>query len=121
MYEVVREYKKAINYSAGESSHYKEFRVIRDRQLTSLVGIGRPVKAFLVIDCEINELQIQEVLETGIINIYSFESHKKITVFAPSPERIYSLYEAIGEVAPDNLVNKSEDNYRRGYNSICKI
>lgn len=121
IYKVVKEYKGIINYNAGASSHYKEFRIIRDEQLKRLLGSGERIRAFLVNDCELGELQIQEVLDNGIIKIYSYETHKKITVFAPPPERIYFLYESIGKIPPENLAAKSEENFRKGYNELCKI
>lgn len=114
---IVRKYDGLINYESGLTTHYKESRQYREKRLIKLLGIGKPVDTFLV-DKANKDIEIQEILDNAIVNVYSFSTHKKITLFAPAPERIIYLYEAVGEIPPEELVFKSEDNTRKGYNKI---
>ena len=114
---IVKKYDGLINYESGLTTHYKESRQYREKRLIKLLGIGKPVDTFLV-DKANKDIEIQEILDNAIINVYSFSTHKKITLFAPVPERIIYLYEAVGEIPPEELVFKSEDNTRKGYNKI---
>lgn len=114
---IVKKYDGLINYESGLTTHYKESRQYREKRLIKLLGIGKPVDTFLV-DKANKDIEIQEILDNAIINVYSFSTHKKITLFAPPPERIIYLYEAVGEIPPEELVFKSEDNTRKGYNKI---
>ena len=114
---IVRKYDGLINYESGLTTHYKESRQYREKQLIKLIGVGKPIKTFLVNRAD-KDIEIQEILDNAIINVYSFSTHKKITLFAPPPERIIYLYEAVGEIPPEELVFKSEDNMRKGYNRI---
>jgi len=113
----VKKYRGRINYKSGFTSHYETSRIFRELELIKLLGKGKPIDVFIV-DEENRGLQIQEILDNAIINIYSFDTHKKVTLFAPTPERICSLYEAIGETPPDDLILKSEENFKNGYNKI---
>lgn len=113
----VKRYNKEINRNAGMTYHYKKYRLIREQRLIELLGKGNPEAAFAVNDGR-GKLQIHEVWDTGIIFIYDFKSHKKITVFAPPPYRIKALYENAGERPPRKLMNKSHENFRKGYNKI---
>lgn len=115
---IIKKYNGLINYESGLTTHYKESRQCRENQLIKLLGIGKPVDTFLVDKAENKDIEIQEILDNAIINVYSFSTHKKITLFAPPPERIIYLYEAVGEIPPEELVFKSEDNTRKGYNKI---
>jgi len=115
---IVKKYDGLINYESGLTTHYKESRQYREKQLIKLLGIGKPVDTFLVNKAADKDIEIQEILDNAIINVYSFSTHKKITLFAPPPERIIYLYEAVGEIPPEELVFKSEDNTRKGYNKI---
>lgn len=119
-YQVINRYKNKINYNSGMTSHYKDIRIHRERELTELLGVGKPVSMFLVKDEE-GILQIQEVLSNGIIIVYSFDTHKKITLFAPHPNRISFLYESIGCLPSKSLLAQCEDNIKKGYNDICNI
>lgn len=110
-------YDGMINYNSGMTNHYKENRMLRERELTRVLGEGKRLKAFIVIR-ENKETEIQEVRDNAIIVVYSFETHKKITLFAPSPNRLENLYHAIGEVPDDNIIGKSEENTLKGYNGI---
>lgn len=110
-------YDGMINYNSGMTNHYKENRMLRERELTRVLGEGKRLKAFIVIR-ENKETEIQEVRDNAIIVVYSFETHKKITLFAPSPKRLENLYQAIGEVADENIIAKSENNTLKGYNGI---
>lgn len=116
-YKVISKYPFKINYNSGMTAHYKDIRIHRERVLNNLVGLGEPVIAFVVKD-ENGELQIQEVLDNGVINVYSFYTHKKITIFAPHPNRIMLLYESIGAIPPEYLITRSEENAKKGYNEI---
>lgn len=119
-YEVICKYRRKINYNSGMTSHYKYFRLCREYRLIELLDVGKPVCSFVIKDSN-NILQIQEVLSNGIINVYSYETHKKITLFAPTPNRIISLYESIGEQAPNSLINKSLDNVSKGFNDLGQL
>lgn len=112
----VTEYNKLINYNSGNTSHFENGRILRERELTRLLGIGVSIKKFIIE--KDNELQIQEILDNAIIRVYSYETHKKVTMFAPNPERLISLFEAIGQLTPDHLLAQSEFNFQNGYNSI---
>ena len=114
---IIKKYNGLINYKSGLTTHYKESRQYREKQLVELLGVGKPIETFLV-DKINKDIEIQEILDNAIINVYSFSTHKKITLFAPAPERIICLYEAVGEIPPDSLIKKSEDNVRKGYNKI---
>ena len=115
---IVKKYDGLINYESGLTTHYKESRQYREKRLIKLLGIGKPVDTFLVDKVANKDIEIQEILDNAIINVYSFSTHKKITLFAPPPERIIYLYEAVGEIPPEELVFKSDDNTRKGYNKI---
>lgn len=113
----VKRYNGLINYNSGLTAHYEENRVFREKELIQLLGEGKPVASFLVRESN-EDIQIQEILDNAIINIYSFFTHKKITLFAPPPHRIIFLYESVGEVAPEELIAKSENNTIKGCNRI---
>ena len=112
----VTKYNKLINYNAGETHHFKEFRRVREKELKNLLGESEVCSRFLVVKSE-EDVQIQEILANGILNVYSYTTHKKITTFAPTPERITSLYHSIGEFPPEELIMNSESNVRKGYNN----
>lgn len=113
----VKRYEGEINYNSGYTKHYEGNRTFREMELIRILGKGEKVKAFAV-DEGNNGMQIQEVLSNGILNVYSFYTHRKITLFALHPERIITLYTAIGEFPPEWLIKKSEFNVRKGYNKI---
>lgn len=113
----VKRYEGEINYNSGFTAHYKGNRIFREMELNRLLKKGKRVDAF-VVDEGNNDIQIQEILDNAILNVYSFHTHKKITLFAPPPERIISLYNSIGEFPPEWLIKKSEFNVRKGYNKI---
>lgn len=113
----VKRYDGEINYNSGKTIHYKGNRIFREIELTNLLGKGKKVKTFIV-EKDANNIQIQELLDNAVLNVYSFHTHKKITLFAPRPERIISLYTSIGEFPPEWLIEKSESNARKGYNEI---
>lgn len=112
----VTEYRRFINYKSGNTSHFEEGRVLREQELTRLLGFGKVVQR-VVIEKD-NELQIQEILDNAIIIVYSYGTHKKVTMFAPSPSRLSFIFEAIGKCVPDNLLIQSEFNFQNGYNDI---
>ena len=112
----VSEYNHLINYKSGNTDHFEDLRILREQELTRLLGVGKVIQRFLI-EKE-SDLQIQEILDNGIIKVYSYNTHKKITTFAPGPNRLISLFEACGKVAPDNLITKSEFNIQNGYNDI---
>lgn len=114
----VSKYEKEINYNSGFTVHYEGERLIREMELIRTLGEGRRLKAFKVHQEEDN-IQIQEILDNAILKIYSFHTHRKITLFAPQPERITALYASIGEFPPEWLIKRSEYNVRKGYNNIC--
>lgn len=116
-YNVIKKYNNIINYNSGLTNHYEYNRLIREQELIRLLGEGKPIAAFLVDDNK-NGLQIQEILDNAVIVVYSFSSHKKITLFAPEAERICKMFETVGEIAPEQLILKSEDNFIKGYNEI---
>lgn len=113
----INRYDGEINYNSGGTYHYEVNRSFREKKLISLLGKGTRVKAFIVRKQE-DDIQIHELLDNGILIIYSYLSHKKITLFAATTERIFHLYSSIGEFPPDFLVTKSEKNVRMGYNRI---
>lgn len=114
---VVKKYTAEINYKSGETSHYLNDRAFRELELKIKLGKGNREIAF-VIEKDKDDIQIHELLDNGIINIYSFYTHQRITTFSPTPERIYALYYSIGEIPPSSLIEKSEDNFRKEYNLI---
>lgn len=114
---IIKKYNGLINYESGLTTHYKENRLFREKQLIQLLGRGKPIASFLVRESN-EDVQIQEILDNAIINVYSFFTHKKITLFAPTPNRIAFLYESVGELAPEELIVKSEMNMIKGCNKI---
>lgn len=115
----VVEYRKFINYNNGNTFHFEKGRIIRERELIRLLGSGKKVKSFVVE--KDNKSQIQEVLDNAIIRVFSYDTHKKITMFAPNPNRLISLFEAAGLVIPEYLLAKSELNFQNGFNSIAPL
>ena len=113
----VGRYDGEVNYNSGVTTHYRENRILREKVLVDLLGQGNKIKAFIVKEGDDN-IQIQELLDNAVLVIYSFHTHRKITLFAPHPERIMSLYASIGEFPPDWLIKKSESNSRKGHNNI---
>lgn len=112
----VSEYNHLINYKSGNTDHFEDLRDLREQELYRLLGVGKVIQRFLI-EKE-GEFEIQEILDNGIIKVYSCINHKKITTFAPGPNRFISLFEACGKVAPDNLIIQSEFNIQNGYNKI---
>ena len=115
--EKIIKYNSKINYNCGVTDHYDNFRSFREKELTRLLGKGAFVNSFFV-DKGDGDLQIHEILSNGVMNVYSYETNKKITVFTPHPDRIISLYISIGEFPPEDLLEQSEYNIRKGYNEI---
>lgn len=115
----IKRYNKKINYQCGMTDHYKHSRIFREKELFNILGSGRKVDAFFI-DKGNGDKQIHELLHNGIMIVYSYKTHRKITIFAVHPERIYSLYISIGEFPPDFLMNVSENNIRKGYNKIMR-
>lgn len=116
----VKRYDSEINYNSGVTEHYALHRKLRENELIRLLGNGHRVDAFLVSQ-DGKDSEIHEVMSNAIINIYSFETHKKITLFAPKPSRIEFLYKSIGELADEKLIIKSEYNLYKGYNKIYNM
>lgn len=112
----VSEYNHLINYKSGNTDHFEDLRILREQELIRLLGVGKVIQRFLV-EKE-SYLEIQEILDNGIIKVYSYSNHKRITTFAPGPNRFISIFEACGKVAPDNLITQSEFNMQNGYNEI---
>lgn len=110
-------YDKAISNNGLTTYHYKSSRTEREKELDCLLGKGARVKAFLV-DKGGEDIQIHELLDNGLLIIYSYHNHKKITLFAPKPDRIFNLYASAGEIPPESIIKKSEDNMRKGYHII---
>lgn len=109
-------YDKLINYQSGNTVHFEDLRAIREKELIRLLGAGKVIQRFLIEkkdDCE-----IKEVLSNGIIKVYSAKTHKKITTFAPGPNRLINLFEACGKDIPEDLVIQSEINVQNGYSDI---
>lgn len=115
--EHVSKYKGPVNYLSGYTEHYEDSRVFREKELERLLGKGKVQIRFKVRRNK-SELEIHEILDNGIMNIYSHETNKKITVFTPVPERIISLYHAVGEFPPEKLIKRSERNQMNCYNKI---
>lgn len=113
----VRPYRNCINRSSGMTNHYKEHRVARERLLRNLLGDGVPIDTFLVNDGR-NRIQIHEVWDNGILMVYDYKTHKKITIFAPPPYRIKYLYNNAGMEPPEFLMRKAYENFKKGYNGI---
>lgn len=115
--EIIKKYRGEINYNCGMTDHYESIRVLRERALIKLLGEGEHIAAFFV-DNGNDDLQIQEILDNGVMIVYSYTDNRKITTFTPHPDRIISLYTAVGKFPPESLLEQSEYNIRRGYNEI---
>lgn len=115
----IKRYDKKINYQCGMTEHYENSRIFREKELLKILGPGKHIDTFFV-DKGNDDKQIHELLHNGIMIVYSYETHKKITIFAVHPERLYSLYISIGEFPPGVLMNVSEYNMRKGYNEIMR-
>lgn len=113
----IKKYRRKVNYNCGVTEHYEGSRMFRYKELENILGKGSHVDSFLV-KCMKNGNQIQEVLSNGIMNVYSYDTHKLVTSFAPTPDRIITLYHSVGENPPMNLIKQSECNYKMGYNEI---
>lgn len=117
----VKRYKKKMNYQCGMTDHYEGSRIFREKKLFSILGHGKPIDTFFIDKGKgKDDKQIHQLLSNGIIVVYSYESHKKITVFAIHPERMCSLYIAIGEFPPKKLMKITEYNVRKGYNELMR-
>lgn len=114
----IKLFNKRINKKAGTTTHFQNERAYRELKIKSLLGEGFPIISF-ILEISPEDIQIQEILDNGVINVYSYFSHKKITMFIPTPERLSSIYKSCGVIPPSKLIIKSEINYRNGYNSIC--
>lgn len=113
----IQEYLFEINYSGNKTHHYEMERGFREKELIRLLGNGKRIKAFIVKESE-NNIQIHELLDNGILVVYSYFNHRKITLFTPTPERIFYLYFSIGQFPPEYIIEKSDLNFRMGYNSL---
>lgn len=114
---IVSKYEKEISSHGEMTHHYRESRQLRVKELELLLGKGNRIQAFLVNKGN-GDLQIHELLDNGLLNIYSYHNHRKITLFAPKPERIINLYNSIGELAPESIIKTSEQNVKKGYHLI---
>lgn len=112
-------YTKLINYQSGNTIHFEDSRFLREQELIRLLGIGQVIQRFLV--DEDGNPQIQEILSNGIIRVYSAKDHKKVTTFAPGPNRLINLFEACGQIIPESLVRQSELNVENGYSNIFTV
>ena len=112
----ISKYNSNINYNSGMTAHYVNHRIPREQELTRLLGLGKRVALFVVIDK--GSKRIQEIRDNGVVHVYDYDTHEKITLFAPHPNRINNLFEAVGEIPPDSLLDKSSKNYELGYNDI---
>lgn len=113
-------YTKLINYNSGLTAHYEISRQLRERELIRVIGLGKRIDAFIVSRVG-KPSEIQEVLDNGIIKVYSHETHKKITLFAPTPERLEFLYNSVGKTVCEHLLKRSEHNTKNGYNKILNM
>lgn len=113
----VSKYDKEISSDGEMTYHYRTSRMSREKELEEILGKGGRLQAFLV-DKGDGDIQIQELLDNGLLIIYSYCNHKKITLFAPKPERIKNLYFSIGEIAPESIIRKSEENVKKGYHIV---
>lgn len=119
MYDVgsVKIYNKKINRHAGDTSHFANERSYRELALKGKLGVGNLVVSF-VLKTEEGDLQIHEILDNGVVSVYSYLTHKKITIFAATPFRIASIYEYAGLIPPDWLLSKCEENFNNEYNKL---
>lgn len=113
-------YAKLINYNSGLTDHYEISRQLREKELIRVIGFGERIDAFVVSRVG-KPSEIQEVLDNGVIKVYSHETHKKITLFAPTPERLEFLYNSVGKHVCEHLLKKSENNIKNGYNRILNM
>lgn len=113
----VQRYNKRVSKNSELTYHYKNFRILRENQITKLIGEGLFVATFVVDDGS-GQLQINEVRDNGTVHIYDYENHQKITMFAPSAKRMVNLFKATGELPTFSLIEKCNRNEELGYSNI---
>ena len=115
----IKKYNHLINRNSGMTIHYQLHRLHRENELRRLLGTGKHIDSFVVEGLE--KLQIHEIFDNAVIIVYDYVTHKKITIFAPHPCRLISLYESVGEIPPLLLVERSKNNLSLGYNRIHSL
>lgn len=113
-YISVRLFNKKINKNVGDTIHFSNDRAYRELKLKKYILTGKALDSF-VVELKNEPLQIQEILDNGLMIIYSYLTHKRITMFLPTPERVVKLYNFSGLIPPSKLIETCETNRIKAY------
>jgi hypothetical protein len=98
--------------------HFKEDRQARHEFILNYIGYGQTRDIFLVDKDHVNGLEIHEITSNGIINVYNLNSKKWVTMMIARPSQIERYYDAVGGVAPKDIIAKAITHQRNGWNYI---
>ena len=96
------------------SAHYTNERGDRE-YIIKEIGYGEVIAKFEVDKGHRNGPEIHEVSDTGIVTIFNKRTHKLITKLIARPAQIRRYYEAIGQTAPQKVLEIAEKHQRLGY------
>ena len=100
-----------------ESVHYINDRQAREH-LIKKIGYGKPVARFTVDRGHPNGAEIHEISTTAIVTIYNKRTGKLVTKLIARPAQIRRYYEAVGKVAPQDILNLAYEHSKKRYNEI---
>lgn len=103
--------KMTSHVTAHVSAREKRFSLIDFSNL-------KVAKAFIVDDGHINGNEIHVLTFNAEILIFNFKSRKLITALFPRVEQVIRYYEPFGDFPPLSILDKAEDNFKKGLNKI---
>lgn len=75
------------------------------------IGLGTPVKSFLVDTNHPNGLEIHTITNTGIVFIQNEQSKKLITLLIARPQQLKRYYQATNQFCPKYLLDLGYKHY----------
>lgn len=103
---------------AQTTKHYQNDRSIRERIINEIIGQGKVIKSFKVNRHHKNGPEAHMITDTAIIVIYNYNTKRLVTKLIARPGQIKRYYDAIGQEAPKELMEKAYANQKLGYNKI---
>ncbi len=89
----------------------------RFEKIRRTIGKGKVIDRFLIHD-RAGKPQIHEIYDNGRDRIYDKDTHKVITEFVIKEDRMRSIYQRVGVVAPKGIVQVASRNQSKDYNAL---
>lgn len=80
------------------------------------IGLGKPIKSFLVNTNHPNGLEIHTLTNTGLVFIQNEQSKKLITMLIARPQQLKRYYMATNQFCPKYLLNLGYMHNKAGLN-----